>query len=348
MRGPTRVPLELSAEESSTLQMWVAAGTTQQRLVRRARVILDFVAGVPWRTIAVRAHLTKNRAQGWLRRFRAARLAGLQDRPRAGRKLVITPAQRAQVLALACAKPDDGCSHYTRRALARVTGLSVGAVQGILTQGDLQPHKVDYWCGKSPDPEFAAKEAAVVGLYLHPPANAVVISVDEKTQIQALDRTQPELPLRPGQPRRQTATYRRHGTVCLLAALAVHQGKVQARVVPRNDAEHFLAFLKSLYRAHPGKELHVIMDNLGVHKAQIIKDWVARRRRLHLHFTPTYASWLNQIEIWFHLLSRDVLKGAIWHSRAELVAQIMRYIETYNQQRAHPFKWTYTGRPMEV
>ncbi len=228
--------------------------------------------------------------------------------------------------------------------LARVTGLGSTTVHRILEGASLKPHKVHHWCGKSPDPEFEPKQTAIIGLYLNPPENALIFSVDEKSQIQALDRTQPELPLRPGNPKRHTATYTRHGTTCLLAALAVHEGTVEARCVDGNNRHVFLDFLKRLYRAHPHKHLHVIVDNLPLHKHPDVMEWVSRRRRLTLHFTPTYASWLNQIEIWFHIFSQDVVKGGVWRSKKELVDQIMLYIKQYNRDSAHPFTWTYTGK----
>jgi hypothetical protein len=230
------------------------------------------------------------------------------------------------------------------RELARVTGLGSTTIHRILNDATIKPHKVHHWCGKSPDPEFEPKEAAIVGLYLAPPENALILSIDEKSQIQALDRTQPELPLRPGSPKRLTATYTRHGTTCLLAALSVHEGTVEGRCVDRNTHEEFLQFLKALYRKHPGKHLHVILDNLSAHKHKDVLAWASKRRRLTLHFTPTYASWLNQVEIWFHIFSRDVVKGGVWHSKKELVDQIMFYIKRYNRDRAHPFNWTYTGK----
>jgi transposase len=175
---------------------------------------------------------------------------------------------------------------------------------------------------------------------------ALVLCVDEKSQIQALEATQPELPMRAGSPRRLTATYKRHGTTCLLAALAVHSGAVSGRCLDASDHTTFLRFLKAVYRANPHRELHVILDNLSVHKHQEVLAWAARRRRLTLHFTPTYASWLNQVEIWFGIFARDVLRDAVWHSKAELIAQIMEYIRSYSSERAKPFRWTYTGKPL--
>lgn len=245
---------------------------------------------------------------------------------------------------LACERPFDGSNQWSIRKLAKHTGLSSTTVHRILTECSVKPHKVDHWCGKSLDPEFEEKQAAITGLYMSPPENALVISIDEKPHIQALDRTQPELPLRAGKSKRHTATHTRHGTTCLLAAPAVHEGTVQARCVDRNNHYEFLAFLKSLCRNNPYKHLHVIADNLPLHKHPDVMEWVGRRRRLTLHFTPTYASWLNQVEIWFNIFTRDAVKGGVWKSKTELVNQTMFYVKRYNAEGAHPFKWTYTGK----
>jgi putative transposase len=338
------VKFELTAEQESTLKMWVGSHRTQQRYSRRAYVVLLSAQGLTLEQISERSGLNRTNCLKWRKRFVAEGLDGLRDKPRKGRPLSITPWQRAQVVRLACERPFSGANTWSRRELARVTGLGSTTVHRILDGASLKPHKVHHWCGKSPDPEFEPKQTAIIGLYLNPPENALVLSVDEKSQIQALDRTQPELPLRPGNPKRQTATYTRHGTTCLLAALSVHEGTVQARCVDSNNRYAFLAFLKSLYRSHPHKHLHVIVDNLPLHKHTEVMEWVSRRRRLTLHFTPTYASWLNQIEIWFHIFSRDVVKGGVWRSKQELVDQIIFYINRYNRDRAHPFTWTYTGK----
>jgi putative transposase len=344
-RGPT-VRIELTPEEKQTLTMWAKAGTTEQRLAQRARAILASAQGLDLPEVSLQSGLSRQNCSKWRSRFATERLSGLKDRPRAGRSLGISPEVRLKVVALACTKPEDGSNSWTIRHLSRAFKVGSTSVHRILNEGQLKPHKVEYWCGKSPDPEFEAKQAAILGLYLDPPDNALVLAVDEKTSIQALDRTQPMLPLQPRRPRRQTATYTRHGTTCLLAALAVHAGAVEGRCVERNRHQEFLAFLKYLYRKYPGKHLHVIVDNLATHKHQQVREWVAKRRRLTLHFTPTYASWLNQVEIWFNIFTRDVIRGGIWRSKKELVDQIMRYIRNYNEGRAHPFKWTYTGKPL--
>lgn len=346
-RGP-KVKITLTKEEKQTLTMWSKAGTTEQRLAQRARVILASAQGLDLQEVACHSGLSRQNCSKWRARFEAKRLAGLQDRPRSGRSLSISPELRLKVMALACTKPPDGSNAWTLRKLERTLGISNASVHRILNAGRLKPHKMEYWCGKSPDPEFEAKQAAILGLYLDPPDNALVLSVDEKTSIQALDRTQPMLPLGPDRPRRQTATYTRYGTTCLLASLAVHSGEVAGRCVDRNTHQEFLGFLKYLYRKYPGKHLHIIMDNLTTHKHHEVKAWAARRRRLTIYFTPTYASWLNQVEIWFNIFSRDVIRGGIWHSKRELINQIMLYIKKYTEERAHPFKWTYTGKPLAL
>ena len=227
-------------------------------------------------------------------------------------------------------------------------GISQSKVHQILKQADLKPHKIEYWCGKSPDPEFESKMLNIVGLYMNPPENAVVICVDEKTQIQALDRTQPVLPLKEKAPKRLTATYKRNGTVALIAALAVHTGEITAKTMSSNNADNFLSFLKKLDRTYRHKTLHIIVDNLSVHKNQSVKEWLKRKRKIKLHFTPTYSSWLNQVEIWFNILTKDVLKGGTWKSVEQLTRQMLEYIVTYNKTRAKPFTWTYTGNPLTI
>lgn len=343
-----RIParFELSEPEHQTLKMWANAGTTQQRMARRARVVLLSAQGLSLKEVTRLSGLSQQNCSKWRRRFLRERLAGLQDKPRRGRPPVIPPKKKLAVTALACEKPLDGSNQWSVRKLAKATGLGSTTVHRILNEGELKPHKIHYWCGKSPDPEFEEKQAAILGLYLDPPDNALVLAVDEKSQIQALDRSQPELPMLAGKPKRHTARYTRHGTTCLLAALAVHQGNIESRCVDRHTHKEFLAFLKYLYRKFPRKQLHVIVDNFSAHKHTKVMEWVARRRRLTLHFTPTYASWLNQVEIWFSIFTRDVIRGGVWHSKQELVNQIMHYIKRYNDERARPFQWTYTGKPL--
>ena len=271
-------------------------------------------------------------------------MAGLTDLPRPGKPSIYDEVDKARVIQLACSRPGEGYTNWSQRRIASKLGMSQTKVHQILANHDLKPHKVKYWCGKSTDPELEEKMLNVVGLYMSPPKNALVISVDEKTSIQALDRSQPELPLRTGSPKRLTATYKRNGTVSLIAALAVHQGEITAEPIEKNNAENFLKFLKKIYRKYTGKHLHIIADNLNVHKQKKVIEWVNSKKRITLHYTPTYSCWLNQIEIWFNILSKDVLKGGVWHSKKQLVDQLMEYVKTYNETRAKPFNWTYDGK----
>lgn len=341
-------PIDITEEERAELLMFSRSMKLEKRQVERARVILLSIEGKSLERIAEETGLTRKSVNKWRGRFREKGLSGLKDAVRPGKKPVITAEQKALVVQKACEKPAGGYTNWSQARIAREVGISQSKVHQILKKADLKPHKIDYWCGVSPDPEFESKMLNVVGLYMNPPEKALVICVDEKTQIQALDRTQPALPLQPGFPKRLTTTYKRNGTVSLIAALAVHTGEITGQTMKHNNTDNFLAFLKKLDRKYRHKKLHIIVDNLTVHKNEKVNDWLRSKRKIKLHFTPTYASWLNQIEIWFNILSKDVLKGGVWKSSRQLVDQIMDYIKTYNQQRAKPFQWTYTGNPLTI
>ncbi len=343
-----RKELILTAEELNELKFIARSGKAEKRMVERAQIILRWHAGKSFVETRQELGVSEMIINKWRRRFLKDRLEGLKDAPRSGKPPLFNAAKKASVIELATRKPGKGYTNWSQRRIAKQVGMSQGTVQKILKKADLKPHKIEYWCGKSTDVEFETKMIDIVGLYMDPPENAIVLCVDEKTQIQALDRTQPVLPLKEKAPKRLTATYKRNGTVALLAALSVHQGEVTAKTVDKNNAENFLIFLKGLYRKYPRKDLHVIVDNLAVHKHKIVEEWVASKKRITLHFTPTYSSWLNQIEIWFNILTKDVLKGGIWKSRKQLIDQLMKYVKTYNEERAKPFKWTYTGQPLAI
>lgn len=332
---------ELTTQEHSELLSNSRMQRGERRIALRSQIILDWIDGLTYKESAARNRVSEVVISKWRRRFSTNKLMGLIDQPRSGKPLSISLDQRNQVVHLACQTTQSGTQAYSQHEIASKVGISQSHVSNILREHKLKPHKTEYWCGKSPDPLFEQKMIDIVGLYLNPPENALVLSVDEKTQIQALDRTQPQLPMREGQPRRLTNTYKRHGTVNLLAALAVQTGEVTARNVDANNSENFLKFLKFLNRKYRHVQLHIVLDNLSVHKNQKIKDWLKNRRKIHLHFTPTYSSWLNQIEIWFSIMSRDILKDGVWHSKQELVSQIMDYIKGYNQTKAKPFQWSY-------
>ncbi len=333
--------LNLSKTELIELETIIRSTKVESRIKERALIILDWQAGKSYDETQELRKVSRRVVAKWRSRFNSDRMGGLKDAPRSGKPVIITEAQKNKVIHLACNKLDKGYSNWSQQRIGERVGISQSKVHTILKEHDLRPHKTQYWCGNSTDPEFESKMLNIVGLYLNPPTNAVVLCVDEKTQIQALDRTQPELPLRTGNPKRQTATYKRNGVVNLIAALAVHRGEVIAKTMESNNAENFLQFLKKLAKTYPKKELHIIADNLSVHKHESIKKWVDKNKRIHLHYTPTYSSWLNQVEIWFNILTKDVLKGAVWHSKQQLIDQMMEYIKTYNNERAKPFSWTY-------
>ncbi|MEJ7739201.1 MAG: IS630 family transposase [Chitinophagaceae bacterium] len=343
-----RTTINISQETLTELQTIARSAKAERRLVERARIILQWHEGKTFADTRMSLGVTEVAINKWRKRFKEKGMGGLIDAPRSGKPSVFTATQMANVIKLATRRPGKGYTSWSQRRIAKEAGMSQSKVHQILSGADLKPHKVQYWCGKSTDPEFESKMINIVGLYMNPPENALVLSVDEKTQIQALDRTQPILPLKEKAPKRLTATYKRNGTVALIAALAVHKGDITATTVDKNNAENFLSFLKGLYRKYPKKHLHIIADNLTVHKHKMVTDWINSKKRITMHFTPTYSSWLNQIEIWFNMLTKDVLKGGVWKSKKQLVNQLMEYVETYNKERAKPFTWTYTGKPLAV
>lgn len=342
-----KTKIELSEIEKVELLTIVRSTKAEKRMVERANIILSWHSGKTFTETKKELGVSEVIINKWRSRFKAQSLDGLKDAPRSGKPAIYSAVAKARVIKLATEKPGQGYTRWSQRRIAEKVGMSQSKVQNLLKEADLKPHKIDYWCGKSTDPEFESKMINIIGLYMCPPENALVLSVDEKTQIQALDRTQPLLPLKVGSPKRLTATYKRNGTVALLAALAVHKGEITAKTIDKNNSANFLIFLKELYKKYPRKNLHIIADNLNVHKHQSIKDWIDSKKRITLHFTPTYSSWLNQIEIWFNILTKDVLKGGVWKSRKQLVDQLMLYVKNYNLERAKPFNWTYTGKPLK-
>lgn len=342
------IELEINDEQREELVTMQRSLKLERRYVDRAKVILLSANGETIDSIMKQVSLSRRAVNKWRQRFKKNGLDGLKDAPRSGKKPFITPEQKALVIQKACSKPEGGYTNWSQSRIAKEVGISQSKVYQILKEADLKPHKIEYWCGKSTDPEFESKMINIIGLYMDPPENAIVLCIDEKTQIQALDRTQPELPLRAGNAKRQTTTYKRNGTVSLIAALAVHTGEVTAKTVQSNNSENFLKFLKNIDRKYRNKKIHVIVDNLSVHKHKDVKEWVAGKRKITLHFTPTYSSWLNQVEIWFNILTKDVIKGGIWKSSGQLADQLMEYVKTYNKTRAKPFEWTYTGKPLKI
>lgn len=334
-------PLKLSQADHDALEALVRWGTMEARLARRARTVLLLDAGHSVRTAAEHVGLAPRMVQYWKRRFVEHGLAGLEDAPRPGRPKVIPVRKEARILAETQRRPPGPVTHWSSRTMATRHGVSQSFVSRLWRRHGLQPHRVDAYVA-SPDPDFEAKATAILGLYLNPPAHAVVLCVDEKSHIQALDRTQPVLPLRPGRPERHSFEYLRRGTLSLYAALEVASGQVRGHCVPRHTTGEFVAFLDQATRGYGRKTIHVIVDNLSAHKAPAVQDWLAKHRRVQLHYTPTYSSWLNQVELWFGKLERDCIARGIFSSTLDLKRKLLAYINRHNTD-ATPFLWTYNN-----
>ncbi len=337
--------IELTPKERMNLERRTRSPSAAQRDVLRAQIVLLASEDRRNEQIQQMLHVSKPVVIKWRRRFAVDRVAGLVDQQGRGRKRKYDAAIRHRIAATACSTPPKTVgTHWSVRTLAQHLGVGAAIVQAVLSAESIQPHRFRYW-KHSNDPEFEPKMLAVVGLYLRPPQNAVVLSVDEKTSIQALDRTQPLLPMKPHRIERLSHEYKRNGTASLLAALEVHSGQVRAEPIQRNNSVTFIRFLRRLLNVYPTQDLYVIADNGSSHRSKKTRAWVAKQKRLHLAFTPTHASWLNQIEIWFGILTRKVVRRGIFKSRQELVERLMNFIEAYNQE-AQPFEWTYTGNPL--
>lgn len=340
--------IELSEFQKTELEKIVNKRTSPQQMVLRARIILLTSEGFSVEEITEKLSTTKMTVSKWKKRFLEQGLSGLIDLQRSGRAMKYGPEIRHKIAAEAC-NPPPGRTHWTIRDLAKHLSIDRGLVERVLKDEAIKPHLIKYYHHSS-DPEFEEKILNIIGLYLDPPDNAVVLCVDEKTAIQALDRRQPVLPLKPhGKVKNLPFEYKRLGTTSLLAALEVHQGTIVGKFEQRHTHQEFLAFLKHLQRTYrkKGREIHIICDNFSAHRHKKVKQWVEAQKNLFIHFTPTHASWLNQIEIWFSIMSRKVLKQGIFNSVSNLIQKIKEFIRDYNQT-AKPFAWTYTGQPLKV
>jgi transposase len=338
MARPATVVL-LSDEDRATLEGWVRATTTEQRLVLRAKIILAAGAGQETQAIADRLGQRPATISTWRRRYAEAGLVGLQDQPRSGRPRQYEEQAERRVLQLLDQDPPDGYAEWNGRLLAEALGdVSADYVWQVLRSYGIALQQRHSWC-LSTDPEFAAKAADITGLYLDPPENAVVICVDEKPSIQALERAQGYLRLPNGRAITGFAhEYKRHGTTTLFAALDVATGMVNAGHYQRRRRREFLDFMNEIVREQgPDTQIHVILDNLNTHKPKRDR-WLARHRNVQLHYTPTHASWLNQIEIWFSILTRQALRGRSFQSPREVRRAIDQFIEAHNTKAA-PFEW---------
>jgi transposase len=335
---PTK-PIVLSEDERAKLQEWARRPKTAQRLALRARIVLSCAEGMENRKVARQLRITDQTVCKWRERFRMARLEGLADEPRPGAPRQITDADVEALITRTLETVPAQGTHWSTRTIAQASGLSQSAVSRMWRAFSLQPHRVETF-KLSSDPFFVEKVRDIVGLYLNPPERALVLCVDEKSQIQALDRTRPILPLRPGVPARQSHDYVRNGTTSLFAALDVATGKVMASFHHRQRHQEFLRFLERVDAAIPENlDIHLVMDNYGTHKMPKVKRWFARRPRYHLHFTPTSASWLNQVERFFSLLTERRIRRGTFGSVRALESAIRDYL-THHNQNARPFAWT--------
>ena len=329
--------VDVSERDRAELEAWLRSQTIPQAVAMRARIVLASAQGESIRDLAERLAVSQVTVCRWRNRYRELGIGGLRTRARSGRRRRISHAQERRVVA-ATMRPPQAATHWSAARLAKAVGLSAATVHRIWQKYGLQPHRVEHF-KFSTDPEFETKLADIVGLYLDPPERALVLCVDEKSQIQALNRTAPLLPLRPGIPVQMTHDYQRNGTTSLFAALEVASGKVHGRCYRQHRHVEFVAFLNSLARRYPGREIHLICDNYGTRKHPAVRQWLAAHTRFHLHFTPTSASWLNLVERWFGLISQQAINRGSFDSVAELERAITRFLDNWNQD-AKPFLWT--------
>src|SRR6516162_1917789 len=340
--GRPKAELVVTATEREVLEQWARRPKTAQALAQRARIVLACATGAANTTVAARVGVTQQMVGKWRARFVTRRLEGLCDEPRPGAPRRITDARVEAVVRDTLEATPRDATHWSTRAMAVRSGLSQTTIRRIWHAFGLQPHRSETF-KLSQDPLFIEKVRDIVGLYLNPPDQALVLCVDEKSQIQALDRTQPLLPMRPGQIERRTHDYRRHGTTSLFAALVVKSGEILARCQRRYRALEFRRFLNDIDANTPvGLDIHLILDNYGTHKTPSIQRWLLRHPRFHVHFTPTGATWLNLVERFFAALTEKQIRRGVYRSTRELENAIYRYIEHQNDH-PQPFIWTKTA-----
>lgn len=333
-------PMEITADERLALEQLVRTRAGRADLAKRARVILLLAEGCSYGDIRAAVGCSPNFIAQWKQRFAEDRLAGLSARHRGRKAWVLTPRVRARILAWTRKPPTDGSTHWSTRKLAAVLGIDHLAVARTWRDAGLQPHRLERYL-RSTDPAFEDKAADIIGLYLDPPQHAAVFCVDEKSAIQALDRVDPVLPLSPGRAERHGFEYRRHGTLSLFAAFNTQTGEVFGQTAVRHTSADFVQFLTGLVATQPSdRAMHVILDNLSIHKTAQVRAFLDAHPHVTLHFTPTYSSWLNQVELWFAKVERDVTARGIFTSVADLARKLRRYIQQYNRA-AKPFRWTY-------
>jgi transposase len=331
------VAVEVPPRDREVLESWLRATSIRAGVALRARIVLLSADGVGPSEVARRLGTSKQTVIAWKKRYVADGVGGLEDRAKPGRPRTV---DEKAVLAATLEPPPEklGVTHWSTRLLGKHLGISNFAVGTVWKRWGLQPWRSETF-KFSTDPELEAKVRDVIGLYLNPPENAIVLCVDEKSQIQALDRTAPILPLRPGIPEKQTHDYVRHGTTTLFAALEVATGRVVDACYPRHRNEEFLKFLKQVAKAYPRRKLHIVCDNYATHKHPNVQAWLAKNPRVSLHFTPTSGSWLNLVEVFFSIISRQAIARGTFGSVPDLVDAIRRFIDGWND-RCQPFVWT--------
>jgi len=349
-------PIELTAEERIELERRANAHTSTVREARRARIVLLCADGVPLRRIASMVDMDQHQVGEWRRRFLAERIEGLVDQPRSGRPRRLGHDERMEMAAIATSErdPADPVATWSYFEVAdelirRGIEVSVSQVWRILRAMDIDLSKVRGWLNRRDDPDFWDRVRDICGLYLNPPERALVLSVDEKTSMQAKQRKHPDRAPRAGKWRRQEFEYIRHGTASLFAALDVHTGEVLAEPIPgKNDSANFCAFLDDIDRSvDPALAIHVVLDNGSSHVSKHTRAWFAAHPRWVVHYTPPHASWVNQVELFFSILQRKVLANGDFSSRDDLIAKLLRFVTDYDQN-AKPFKWTYAADPLKV
>ena len=331
----------MSVAERSELKNWTRSRRMPAAHVKRARMLLLLDDGLSWQAVSVLTPCSPDFIARWKGRFERDRLAGLHARHRGKRPKAGAAKTQARILAWTQQRlPADGSTHWSTRRLAKELGVSHMMVARVWAEHGLQPHRLEHYLA-SDDPDFETKAADIIGLYLDPPARAAVFCVDEKTAIQALDRLDPVLPLSPGRAERHGFEYYRHGTLSLYAAFNTQSGRVLGKAVTRHTSAEFVAFLTDLVVNQPkAKEIHIICDNLSAHKTPAVRAFLAAHPNVQLHYTPTYSSWLNQVELWFNRIERDVIARGVFTSVADLKRKLMRYIRQYNHA-PKPIKWIY-------
>jgi transposase len=342
MPSPTVEPVVLTGEERQVLVAWSRRRKTSQALAARARIVLRCAEGGAIGQAAVDLGVSRDMVSKWRSRFLVRRLEGLTDEPRPGRPRLITDDRVEQLITKTLEETPGQDTHWSTRSMAQATGMSQSAVSRIWRAFGLKPHAIETW-KLSTDPQFVDKVRDVVGLYLAPPENALVLAVDEKSQMQAIDRTAPILPIMPTTPARMTHDYVRHGTTSLFAAFDIGSGSVIAHHYRRHRHQEFLRFLKLIDTAVPKDlDLHLVLDNYATHKTPKVKEWLIRHPRFHLHFTPTSSSWLNLVERWFAELTNRKLRRSAHRSVVELEADVRHWVKEWNTD-PKPFVWTKTA-----